>query len=39
MNSGSLDQHKYDNHDTNESQDSQSNGEADQDKIEDLNIG
>ena len=31
-------QHKHDNYDTNKSQNSQSNGEADPDKIEDLNI-
>ena len=37
-NSGSSDQHKHDDYDTNESQDSQSNGEADPDEMEDLNI-
>ena len=37
-NSGSSDQHEHDDYDTDESQDSQSNGEADPDKMEDLNI-
>lgn len=38
-NSDLLDQHKHDDNDTNESQDSQCNGEANSDKIEDLDIG
>ena len=38
-NSGSLDQHKHDDYNINESQDSGSNGEANPDEIEDLNIG
>ncbi len=39
MDNGSLDQHEQDDYDTDESQDSQSNGEADPDEMEDLNIG
>ncbi len=39
MDNGSLDQYKQDDYDTDESQDSQSNGEADPDEMEDLNIG
>ncbi len=39
MDNGSSDQHEHDDYDTHESQDSQSNGEADSDEMEDLNIG
>ena len=39
MDSGSLDQHKHDDYDTNESHDSQSNGKSNPNKMEDLNIG
>lgn len=39
MNSNLLDQHKYDDHDINKLQDSQSNSEANPDEIKDLNIG
>ena len=37
-NSSLLDQHKHDDYNTNKSQDSQSNGEANPDEMEDLNI-
>ncbi len=37
--SGSSDQHKHDDYNIDQSQNSQSNSEADPDKIEDLNIG
>ncbi len=39
MNNGSLDQHKQNDYDTDELQDSQYNGEANPDEMEDLNIG
>ncbi len=39
MDNGLLDQHEQDDYDTDESQDSQSNGEANPDEMEDLNIG
>ena len=39
MDCGSSDQYKHDDHDTNKSQDSQSNGEANLDEMKDLNIG
>ncbi len=39
MNNGSLDQYEQDDYDTDESQDSQSNGQTDPDEMEDLNIG
>ncbi len=39
IDSGSLDQHKYNDYNTNKSQDSQSNDEANLSEIEDLNIG
>ncbi len=39
MDNGSLDQHEQDDYDTNESQDSQSNGEANPNEMDDLNIG
>ena len=38
IDSGLPDQYKHDNYNTNKSQNSQSNGETDLDKIEDLNI-
>ena len=39
MDNGLLDQHKLNDYNTNKLKDSQFNGEADLDKIEDLNIG
>ncbi len=39
MDNGLLDQHEQDDYDTDESQDCQSNREADLDEMEDLNIG
>ncbi len=39
IDNGSSDQHEQDDYDTDESQNSQSNGEADPDEMEDLNIG
>lgn len=38
-NSSLLDKHKYNDYNINESQDSQSNGEADSDKMNNLIIG
>ena len=38
INSGSWDQHEHDDYDTNESEDSQSDGETDPDEMKDLNI-
>ena len=39
MDSSLSDQHEHDDHDIDESQNSQSNGEANPDEMEDLNIG
>ncbi len=39
MDNGLSDQHEHDDYYTDESQDSQSNGEADPDEMEDRNIG
>ena len=39
MDSSLFDQHEHHDHDINESQDIQSNGEADSNKKKDLNIG
>ncbi len=39
MDNGLSDQYKQDDYDTDESQDNQSNGDADPDEMEDLNIG
>ena len=39
MDGNLLDQHEHDDYNTDKSQDSQSNGEANPDKMEDLNIG
>ncbi len=39
MDNNLSDQHEQDDYNTDESQDSQSNGEASPDKMEDLNIG
>ncbi len=39
MNNGLLDQYEQADYDTDKSQDSQSNSEADLDEMEDLNIG
>ena len=39
INGGLLDQHEHDDYDIDESQDNQSNGKADSDKMEDSNIG
>ena len=38
IDSGSWDQHQHDDYDINESENSQSDGEADLDEMEDLNI-